>query len=625
VSDQAWEEALQQGWMKRLLLGRPLSSALQEEQRLSKKIALAVFSSDALSSTAYATEEILFVLAIGGVGVGIALDTLVPIAIAVALLLAIVITSYRQVIFAYPGGGGAYVVSRENLGENASLVAAASLMVDYILTVAVSISAGVAAIISIPEFHDLRSDRVMLGLGLILAITLLNLRGIKESGRIFAIPTYLYVGILGALVVYGLYESFAGDIGRVPFDKHAYEGTLGSAKDLTILLILKGFSSGAVALTGVEAISNGVPAFRRPEARNAATTLVMMGAILGTLFFGVSLLASELHPYASHDQTVIAQLGLVVFGNNALFVVLQFATAGILVLAANTAYAGFPSLSSIIAKDGYLPRQLANRGDRLVYSNGIILLAGAAAGLLAAFGGITTSLIPLYAVGVFTSFTLSQFGMVRFHLREREPGWRRSTIINAVGGTTTLVVLLIVGISKFTDGAYIPIIVIPAIMLFFKGIHRHYRKVGSALRVEPGYRPRPWNNTVVILVGRVHKGVLNAISYAKALNPQHIIAVSVVSDEEEDAQIREQWDHYGIDVSLETVYDPYREMSRPILEFIDELDAQWTNDVITVVIPEFVVRRWWEHLLHNQSALFLKGRLLFRKGTVVTSVPYHVE
>jgi hypothetical protein len=350
-----------------------------------------------------------------------------------------------------------------------------------------------------------------------------------------------------------------------------------------------------------------------------------MGLILGGLFFAVSLLASRLEPYPSHDQTVIAQLGLAVFGNGPLFVILQFATAGILVLAANTAYAGFPSLSSIIAKDGYLPRQLGNRGDRLVYSNGIVLLATAAAGLLVAFGGITNSLIPLYAVGVFTSFTLSQAGMVRFHLREREQGWKRSTAINGIGALTTLLVLLIVGTSKFVDGAYIPIVVIPLIMLLFKGISRHYRKVGAALRVAPGYRARPWNNTVVVLVGRVHKGVLNAISYARALNPQHLIAVSVVSDEEEDEAIREQWAEYGIEVPLETVYNPYREMSRPILNFIADLDAQWTNDVITVIIPEFVVHHWWEHLLHNQSALFLKGRLLFRKGTVVTSVPYHVE
>ena len=612
--------------VKRLLVGRPLSSALQEEQRLTKKIALAVFSSDALSSTAYATEEILFVLIVtGSVGLTLALGTLIPIAIAVAVLLAIVITSYRQVIFSYPMGGGAYVVSRENLGETPSLVAAASLLVDYILTVSVSVSAGVAAIISIPSFEDLRDDRVTVGVILIVVITLLNLRGIKESGRIFAIPTYVYVLALAALVVYGLYESFAGEIGRVPFDEEAYEGARETGGTLGLFLILKGFSSGAVALTGVEAISNGVPMFKRPESRNAATTLVWMGVILGTLFFGVSLLASELHPYPSHERTVIAQMGLEVFGDGPVFVILQFATALILVLAANTAYNAFPSLSSLIAKDGYLPRQLANRGDRLVYSNGIILLAGAAAGLLAAFGGLTNALIPLYAVGVFTSFTLSQSGMVRHHLKEREPGWKRNTIINGVGAAATFVVLLIIGVSKFADGAWIPIVIIPAIMMLFRGIHRHYKRVGDTLQVVPGYRPRPWNNTVIILVGRVHKGVMHAIQYARSMNPNHLIAMCIVSDDEEDEQIRREWTEYGIDIPLETKYSPYRELFRPTIEFIDEIDEQWDNDVITIIIPEFVVRHWWEHLLHNQSALFLKGRLLFRRGTVVTSVPYHVD
>ncbi len=615
--------------IKRLLVGRPISTAEQEEQRIPKFIALAVFSSDAISSTAYATEEILFVVAIAGSSLVLGLNTLIPIAIAVALLLAIVAFSYRQTIFAYPSGGGSYVVSRENLGENPSLVAGASLLVDYILTVAVSISAGVAAITSIPVFRDLAESRVPLGIGLILFITVMNLRGLKESGRLFAAPTYLYILTLGGLIVYGLYRSFvADDIGTVPFDRHAFEAVEGTARaggSLGIFLILKGFSSGAVALSGVEAISNGVPAFRRPESKNAATTLTWMAIILGSLFMGVSVLAHHLQPYPSHEKTVLAQMGLQVFGNGAIFFVLQIATAMILVLAANTAYADFPRLSSIIARDGYLPRQLANRGDRLVFSNGVIVLAGAAAILLVAFGGKTNALIPLYAVGVFTSFTLSQAGMVRHHQKEREDGWQRHIVINAVGAVATGVVTLIIGITKFASGAWVSIFVISLIILLFKGIRSHYKRVGNALRVEPGYRAQPWNNTVVVLVGRVHKGVLNALSYAKSLNPSHLIAVSVVSDEEEDEAIREQWAAYGIEIPLETVYNPYREMSRPVLRFIDELEKQWNNDVITVVIPEFVVKRWWEHLLHNQSALFLKGRLLFRKGTVVTSVPYHVE
>ncbi|MSO79492.1 MAG: APC family permease [Acidimicrobiia bacterium] len=612
--------------IKRLLVGRPIPTTEQEHQRIPKTIALAVFSSDAISSTAYATEEILFAIVAGGASLALGLDTLIPIAIAVIALLVIVAFSYRQTIFAYPSGGGSYVVSRENLGENPSLIAGASLLVDYILTVAVSISAGVAAIISIPEFSDLADSRVELGIALIIFITLMNLRGLKESGRIFAAPTYLYIVALSGLILYGLYRIFiADDIGLVPFDRHAFEGTAVNGGSLGLFLILKGFSSGAVALTGVEAISNGVPAFRRPESKNAATTLVWMGVVLGSLFLGVSVLASHLEPYPSHDRTVIAQMGIQVFGNGAVFFVLQIATAMILTLAANTAYADFPRLSSIIARDGYLPRQLANRGDRLVFSNGVIVLAGSAAVLLVAFGGKTNALIPLYAVGVFTSFTLSQSGMVRHHLKEREENWRRHIAINATGAVATGIVTLIIGVSKFTSGAWVSIVVISLIILLFKGIRSHYKRVGKALRVEPGYRARPLNNTVVVLVGRVHKGVLNALAYAKSLNPSHLIAVSVVSDEEEDEAIREQWAEYGIEIPLETVYNPYREMSRPVLRFIDELDKQWENDVITVVIPEFVVKRWWEHLLHNQSALFLKGRLLFRKGTVVTSVPYHVE
>jgi hypothetical protein len=394
---------------------------------------------------------------------------------------------------------------------------------------------------------------------------------------------------------------------------------------LSLFLVLKGFSSGAVALTGIEAISNGVPAFRRPESKNAAATLVWMAAILGTLFFGVSVLASHLHPYPSETQTVIAQMGLVVFGNGGLFFLLQIATALILTLAANTAYADFPRLSSIIARDGYLPRQFANRGDRLVFSNGVIFLAAAAGALVVAFGGVTNALIPLYAVGVFTSFTLSQTGMVRHHLAMKEVGWRKSATINAVGASATLVVLLIVAVTKFSSGAWLPIVVIPLIITVFKGIHRHYTRVEEILRAEPGFRPRRMNHTVVVLVGRVHRGVLDALAYAKSLNPSHLLAVSVVTDEEEQERIEHQWQEFDLDVQLETVYSPYRELTRPVLRFIDELEARYDNDVITVVIPEFVVKHWWQHLLHNQSALILKGRLLFRKGIVVTSVPYHTD
>jgi len=609
---------------KRLLVGRPIPTTEQEHQRISKPVALAVFSSDAISSTAYATEEILFVTALGASSLALGLGTLVPIAIGVATLLTIVAFSYRQTIFAYPSGGGSYVVSRENLGEMPSLVAGASLLVDYILTVAVSISAGVAAIISIPVFADLAEHRVLLGLGLIVLITLANLRGIKESGALFTAPTYLYIVMISGLVLYGLYRDLiVGDIGRVPLPTDPEFAVTGGT--LGLFLVLKGFSSGAVALTGVEAISNGVPAFRRPESRNAATTLVIMASILGSLFFGLSLLASHVDPYPSEEKTVIAQMGLLIFGNGAIFFVLQIATALILTLAANTAYADFPRISSIIARDGYLPRQFANRGDRLVFSNGVLFLAAAAGGLIIAFGGVTNALIPLYAVGVFTSFTLSQSGMVRHHLTEREPGWRRSTVINAIGAVATFVVLIIVAVTKFSSGAWLPIVVIPAVILLFKGIHRHYSRIERSLHVEPGFRPRRMNHTVVVLVGRVHRGVLDALAYAKSLNPSHLVAVSVVTDDEEQQRIHDQWQDFDLDVPLETVYSPYRELSRPVLTFLDELGDRYDDDIVTVLIPEFVVKHWWQHILHNQSALILKGRLLFRKGLVVTSVPYHTD
>jgi amino acid transporter len=610
--------------VKRILVGRPLASAEQEHQRITKKIALAVFSSDAISSTAYATEEILFVTALGTSSLALGLDVLIPISIAVALILAIVVTSYRQTIFAYPSGGGSYVVSRENLGEMPSLVAGASLLVDYILTVAVSISAGVAAIVSIPALRDLVDYRVELGLLLIAIITVANLRGIKESGRIFAVPTYIYIVILTVLVGYGLYRSFFGDLGHVPFDKSEFEGHLQAGGTLGLFLILKGFSSGAVALTGVEAISNGVPAFRRPESKNAANTLMLMGFILGILFFGVSVLAHRTHPYPSHDQTVFSQMGLLVFGNGPVYLLLQIATAAILTLAANTAFADFPRLSSIIAHDKYLPRQLANRGDRLVFSNGVLILATMAGLLIVAFGGLTNALIPLYAVGVFTSFTLSQAGMVRHHQKEREPRWKFNAWLNGIGSVTTLVILFVVAVTKFTNGAWVPIVVIPFIILLFKSIHNHYVGIEQGLQAAPDYRPRPMNHTVIVLVGSVHRGVLEALAYAKSMRPNRLLAVTVVSDEDEQEKIARDWAHFGIDVPLEIVFSPYRELARPVLRFVEELDAQRANDIVTVVIPEFVVSSWWGQLLHNQSALFLKGRLLFRKGTVVTSVPYHV-
>src|SRR5215210_4169878 len=520
--------------IKRLMVGRPLASEEQDHQRLPKWIGLPVFSSDAISSTAYATEEILFVTAVGASSLALGLSKLIPIAVAVGLLLAIVAFSYRQTIFAYPSGGGSYIVSRENLGEMPSLVAGASLLVDYVLTVAVSISAGVAAIVSIPTFRGLADQRVLLCLGLIAFITIANLRGAKESGKLFALPTYIYIVSLGGMLAIGLFRTWFGDIQPVPFDADRFEGTLQVGGSLGLFLLLRGFSSGAVALSGVEAISNGVPAFRKPESKNAARTLVWMAVILGTLFLGVSYLAHHLQPYPTHAETVLSQMSRVVVGGGPYYWILQFATAAILVLAANTAYADFPRLSSIIAADGYLPRQFSNRGDRLVFSNGVLFLAVAASALIVAFGGVTTALIPLYAIGVFTSFTLSQAGMVRHHMKDHDPGWRRGAAINGLGAVATGVVALIVGVTKFTIGAWVPIVVVPLIILVFRSIKGHYERLGAALVITPDeVRRQDLNHTVVVLVGRVHRGVITALNYARSLRPDHVLVLYVASDDDE--------------------------------------------------------------------------------------------
>ncbi len=613
---------------KRVLVGRPLSSSEAEHQRLPKSIALATFSSDPISSTAYATEEILFVTAVGASSLALGLSQLIPMAVAVAILLAIVVTSYRQTIFAYPSGGGAYIVSRENLGAYPSLVAAASLLIDYVLTVAVSVSAGVAAILSLDAFRGLEEDRVLLCLFFVVLLSAGNLRGVKESGKMFAAPTYVYIASLSLLVGFGLLRVFFGHVDPVPFDAERAEHVKQFGGSLSLFLILRGFSSGAVALSGVEAISNGIPAFRRPESKNAATTLTTMAVILGVLFLGVSILARHLAPYPTHDETVISQMGRAVFGVGPLHTILQFATAGILILAANTAYVDFPRLASIVARDGYLPRQFANQGDRLVFSNGIIFLAALAGALLVAFQGLTTLLIPLYAVGVFTSFTLSQAGMVRHHLRLREPAWRRGVVINGVGAVATALVLGIVAVTKFAVGAWLPIVVVPAVIALFVSIKRHYERVGRTIAITPEeVRPRALNHTVVVLVAGVHRGVVNALDYARSMRPNHLAAVYVAYDDGDREKIEKQWQDFGFEMPLEIVHSPYRELVDVIVRYLDELDQRWQNDTITVVIPEFIAGRLFSpaQLLHNQSAAALKLALLFRKGTVVTSVPYHVE
>jgi amino acid transporter len=612
------------GVFKRLVVGQPIATSEEHHQRLGKPVALAVFASDAISSTAYATEEILHVL-VPLIGMA-ALGYLTPMSFVVLVLLVIVITSYRQTIYAYPSGGGSYVVSRENLGKVPSLVAGASLLVDYILTVAVSVSAGVAAITSaIPE---LRPERVLLCLGFVALMTLANLRGLKESGRLFAGPTYLYVIMLGGLLLVGFVRYWTGSIEELPVDTEALEEFTGEGPlaGLTTLMLLRAFSSGAVALTGIEAISNGVPAFRKPESRNASITLMIMGAILATYFVGISVLANLLQPTLNEEETILSTLGRAVFGDGSVpYYLLQIATFSILILAANTAFADFPRVASILAQDGFLPRQLANRGDRLVFSNGILALATVAGGLIIGFGGVTTALIPLYAVGVFTGFTLSQSGMVVHHLKEREPRWRAHLAINAVGAVATGIVAIVVVTSKFTQGAWIPAALIPLIVTGFLMIGRHYDKVRTALTVEPTARVGPRHaHTVVVLVGGVNRGVMQAVAYARSMSPDKLLALSVVTSAEDEEQLVEAWRRHQVPIELRTVFSPFRDLTQPILTALDELDAERPDDVITVVLPEFVVEHWWDQALHNQSALVLKSALRQRPNTVIASVPVQV-
>jgi amino acid transporter len=609
---------------KRRIVGTPLATEDEQHQRLGIPTALAVFASDAISSTAYASQEILLVL-IPVAGLSIALDQLIPISIIVMVLLVLVITSYRQTIFAYPGGGGSYVVSRENLGETPSLVAGASLLVDYILTVAVSVSAGVAAITS--AFPALRPERVEICLAFIAIMTMANLRGMKESGRLFAGPTYVYIVSLGLLILVGLFRLSTGGLDQMAPDTEAVnELTGGSAlTGLTVLIFLRAFSSGAVALTGIEAISNGVPAFKKPESKHAATTLVLMGTILASFFFGISLLASRLRPTPNESETLLSIMGREVFSGETIpYYLLQFSTFAILILAANTAFADFPRVGSILAADGFLPAQLKNRGDRLVFSNGIITLAAVASLLIVVFSGDTSKLIPLYAVGVFCGFTLSQIGMVRHHQKIREPGWKRGAAINTVGAIATFVVLIVVLVSKFTIGAWIPAVLIPIIVYGFRRIKRHYDAVRSALRVEPTDHVPRHSHTVVILVGSVNLGVLKAVAYARSMRPDRLVAISVVTSAEEETAVVDAWERFELPVELRTIFSPFRDLTGPVMALIDELDDERPDDVVTVVIPEFVVEHWWDQALHNQSALMIKSKLRQRPNTAILSVPIQV-
>jgi amino acid transporter len=630
------------GIAKRLLVGRPMQSNRLGHTLLPKKIALPVFASDALSSVAYATEEILIVLSVGG----IALFSYTPwIALAVMVLMLVVVASYRQNVHAYPSGGGDYEVASTNLGQRVGLAVASALMVDYTLTVAVSVSAGVANLAS--AFPGLSSHVTLIAVLVVTAIALINLRGVRESGTAFAIPTYCFIGVVTLMIVWGGtrlglgHQLRAQSAGYRP-PAHQYGGLL------LLFLLLRAFSSGCTALTGVEAISNGVPAFRKPKSKNAATTLALLGGIAVSMFAGVTALAliSHVHvcPSSSHciglphgqtQPTVIAQVGSAVFGGaSPLFYLLSLVTALILVLAANTAFNGFPVLASILSRDGFLPRQLHTRGDRLAFSNGILLLSGFAILLIVIFHASPTRLIQLYIIGVFVSFVCSQTGMIRHWNRllrtttdaRARLHMFRSRTINTIGACFTAVVLLIVLVSKFASGAWIVVVAMPVIWLTMRGIHRHYASVALEL-IPPQDVPvtLPASNRAIVLVSKLHLPTLRALAYARATRPSHIEAITVDVDEAETLRLKEEWDRSGLPVPLTIVASPYREITRPVMAYVKRLRRESPRDIVTVYIPEYVLGHWWEQLLHNQTALRLKTRLLQLRGVVVASVPYQLS
>src|SRR5262245_46777969 len=610
--------------LKRVLVGQPLDTAQQHHQRLSKPIALAVFSSDALSSVAYATEAILLVLAAAG---AVALELVIAISIGIAILLLIVGFSYRQTIHAYPSGGGAYIVAHENLGEVPGLIAAAALLIDYVLTVAVSISAGVFQVTSLATtwgYPALAEYRVEIALGAIALITVINLRGVKESGIIFAVPTYLFVISMFALIAMGIFRVIGTGATPLPPDP-AHLPAASEVVPLGLFLLLQAFAAGCTAMTGVEAISNGVPAFRPPESKNAANTLLWMVGILGFMFLGISVLAYYFGSVAMEDRSVVSQIAVHVVGTGPVYFVMLTATALILLLAANTSYADFPRLASLLSHDRYLPRQFSSRGDRLVFSNGILALGVFAALLVIIFNAREQAMLPLYAIGVFISFTLSQFGMVRHWLRLREPGWRRSAVINAIGALLTAVVFIVIIITRFTHGAWAVLVLIPVLVLLFRAIHQHYRDVAQQLSLQNTERVEPVRrNTALVLVSGVHRGVIPALEFAKTLAPDNTTALYVNLDDEQADKVRAKWTQWGSGVPHVVLESPYRSMIRPILRYIDEVDQQYDDDVLSVILPEFIPSKWWHHFLHNQTALALKGALLFRKGVIVISVPYHL-
>ena len=601
--------------LKKLFVGSPLATAQARHERLSKRTALAVFASDALSSVAYATEEILLMLILAGTA---ALAYSLPIGLAISILIAIVVSSYRQTILAYPQGGGAYIVTKDNLGTLPSLIAAAALLIDYVLTVAVSVAAGVAAVTS--AFPALYGHRVLLGVLCVAMVATANLRGIRESGALFAMPTYLFIVSFFGMLGYGFTRwIFGWETPTLP-----PEAVAGGLHAVTPFLILRAFAQGCAALTGVEAVSDGVPAFKPPEARNARIVLAWLSAVLIALFMGITFLAHHFHVVPRPEETVVSQLARQIFGGGLLYYEVQAVTMLILVLAANTSFADFPRLAYFLARDGFIPRQFGTRGDRLVFSNGILILGGTAALLIVLFGGDVNALIPLYALGVFVSFTLSQSSMVRRWLSLREEGWWWRWWMNAVGASTTGLVMVVIGVTKFLDGAWIVAMLVPLLVLGFLTIRRHYSDVSAQLSLEDYAGPPPIQHTVLVLVGDLHKGVTAALRYAQALSPS-VKAVYVEVDPDRTRRLEEKWGTWGLGTPLVVLASPYRSLLTPFLDYVDHLLAMGDNHVVTIVIPEFIPARWWQHLLHNQTALLIKGSLLFHKRVVVVDVPFHLK
>lgn len=602
--------------IKHRLIGNPLTIDKLEEEQIPKWKALAVLSSDALSSVAYATEEVLIPLSLFAVT---AMSWSLPMAVLVALLLFIITMSYQQTISAYPHGGGAYTVSKENLGETAGLVAGAALLIDYILTVSVSISAGVANIGS--AFPIVSEHLVISCVVVILFMMLLNLRGLKESSNIFAYPTYFFIFSILVLLIVGAYKLVKGiDIPTHPILHETYP-------EVPLFLLLRAFASGCSALTGVEAISNGVPIFKKPSQKNAKITMIWMSVILGGFFLGITALAHLYGIVPAHGgETVMSQLARNIFGQNAFYYMTQISVALILLLAANTSYADFPRLTSLIAKDRFLPRQLTSIGDRLVFSNGIIGLTIASTILVIVFNGSTHALIPLYAVGVFLSFTLSQTGMIKHHLKCREKNWQIGLIINAVGAITTLTVLFVIAITKFMSGAWMVIILIPSLVVFFKQIKSHYISVSHQLSRDTFHQKIDFEQKsypVLVPISGIHPGVVKAIQYALTISDE-VKVLYVDTDKNATEKMLKVWEKWGHGLELIVIPSPYRSVLNPLLDYIDNELKQNPEELLSVVVPEFVTRRWYHQFLHNQMTFVIRTMLRMKSRVVVTSIRYHL-